>query len=440
MPYKKGTMPTKLQGKGIPQRYANIWINVFNSHIADHPDDEAGAFRRAYGVMSKELRKGGYRQDSGGSWKKSRKKKEARVESLILSGEQTNLQIVGEDTSLVSALEGGLRLKGVALVDHAVSQQGSGYERYYSPEFNTLCMEQSVERIKRGFPCTVYNRHGAALGGLFSSSDKSPVGIIESFERGEDQVEFVMFVSPTSEGRDLIQLCYDGVLGPTSVRIYDPVSVAHSLDDEDEDEDRKYGEISEMLDGYIGGIDFCDSPGINGAGIVGVLESMPGWKPISEEESMEISELTMESLREERPDLVEEIAASTIEALGERGGGEQVATLEEQVATLEETVANLTLVVRIEQAAQIGVGRKTAELLRERVASLEDIETELPKARAEALDEFTRGLDFSKAPTPSSGNASPQGDEDDPPKPEAPVPSGEELVTESQRRILRYAR
>jgi len=69
MPLRKGTTPRRLKGKGIPQKFMDQFIGVFNSVYKKTKSDKQ-AYTQAYGVMNKALYKAGYRKDKDGKWKK----------------------------------------------------------------------------------------------------------------------------------------------------------------------------------------------------------------------------------------------------------------------------------------------------------------------------------------------------------------------------------
>ncbi len=65
---KKGTTPDRLKNKGIPQSFVNTFIGTFNT-VYEESTDEGRAYRTAYTVMGKALRKAGYRRTDS-KWKK----------------------------------------------------------------------------------------------------------------------------------------------------------------------------------------------------------------------------------------------------------------------------------------------------------------------------------------------------------------------------------
>ena len=418
MPFVKGQTPDRLKGKGIPQRYLNQFIEVFNS-VLDKSGDEGAAYRQAYGVMNKSLHKDGYRQGTDGKWHKAGKRKKESfdemplLEEFVVAPMVRASRIVLEEKTLDAALAEGLTFEGVALVDHAVSQLGTGYERYYSPEFNDFCMSKTNAYMESGHIATVYNSHGSALGGFFTMSTEDPIGkLVEKLKRVGDEIHYKAHITPTDEGRNNIKLLYDGVRLETSVRIYEHVSESCELLDK---EGKGTGEfIYNMTDGYIGGIDFCDEAGIPGAGVKRILESKPAWVLKEVEEDMDWKDVTLEELKAQRPDLLQEYTAPLVEAAklqvdlvkAELEGikttnaelsaenatlKNDAAVLTEKVTTLEGTVTSFTADLDLERAAQFGISKTVAEQLRAAKPSAEELaakakelwENELTKATAE---------------------------------------------------------
>ena len=315
MPFTKGSTPRRLQGKGIPQKFVDIFIEVFNSVYKKNKDDGA-AYRQGYAVMGQNLRKAGYRQQKDGSWKKTRADKEDYIEVPVVGSKpeimgRTVLTESGQPKTLEDYFREGMGLRGVALVDDSISQQGTGQERYYSKEFNDRCLENSLGYMEDGHRITVYNRHSSASeGGFFSSgSTENPIGKAPVIERDGSKIMYEMFISPTEAGREVMQLLWDDVMGETSVRIYEWEMRPEQLQDPDE---KDLGTLNVMTNGHIGGIDFCDQGGIVGAGVQRILESAPTWNHSEEEQEMEIGELTYEELLEARRDLLDRHVAETV--------------------------------------------------------------------------------------------------------------------------------
>jgi len=426
MPFTKGTVPDRLKGKGIPQKYVNQFIEVFNS-VLDKTGDEGAAYRQAYGVMNKALHKDGYVQGTDGKWHKGGKKKKESfdnkmplIEEFVVAPLVRLSSIVLEEKTLDAALADGLTFEGVALIDHAVSQLGTGYERYYSPEFNDLCMSRTNAFMDAGHIATVYNSHGSALGGFFTMSTEDPIGkLTEHLKRVEDEIHYKAHISPTDAGKNVIMLLYDGVREETSVRIYEHVSESCELLDKD---GKGTGEfIYNMTDGYIGGIDFCDEAGIPGAGVKRILESSPAMTKVKEkeEEDMEWDELTLEELREKRPDLLNAYAVGLLEAANaqvatakqesdavkaemealkanppkdETAIAANVAAIAELNTTIQAVnvmVEGLTAQVALERAAQFGIAKIVAEGLRQANPKSEELEAIAKRLWDEALARAT---------------------------------------------------
>ena len=418
MPFIRGTVPDRLYGKGIPQKFVNQWIEVFNS-VLDKTSDDGEAYKQAYGVMNKSLHKDGYRQGTDGKWHKGGKRKKESfdemplLEEFVVAPMVRASRIVLEEKTLDAALAEGLTFEGVALVDHAVSQLGTGYERYYSPEFNDFCMSKTNAYMESGHIATVYNSHGSALGGFFTMSTEDPIGkLVEKLKRVGDEIHYRAHITPTDEGRNNIKLLYDGVRLETSVRIYEHASESCELLDK---EGKGTGEfIYNMTDGYIGGIDFCDEAGIPGAGVKRILESKPAWVLKEVEEDMDWKDVTLEELRDQRPDLLQEFAEPLVEkakaqadqvldevqALKSANAGlateveklkNDAAVLTEKVTFLEGTATSFSADLALERAAQFGISKTVAEQLRVAKPAAEELadkakelwENELTKATAE---------------------------------------------------------
>ena len=433
MPFKVGTTPRRLRGKNIPQKHLDVFIRVFNSVLKKHKD-EGRAYRSAYASMVRELRKDGYRQGDDGTWKKVKTEEELPevvLQTAIVAPDSSFCILAEEDVEgdkrspLERALEEGLHFRGVALTDNSVAQQQSYMPNYFSTEFNDKCLKQTNAWMEMGYTCTMYNTHGSALGGFFARSTKSPIGRIESFDREGADVVYQGFISPTTEGRDTIRLIFDKIMRPTSVRIYDFIMVPQEVDsEEDDDEDEDTQTIYEMVDGYIGGIDFCDNPGIPGAGLKVVLESVPTWNALNtdiQEESTMITwdEVTLVNLTEFRPEILEKYLAQVMEsgvAVGEvtddeRPTQEAFDALTESHTELLSTVEAMSLSLSIHKAAQMGISRTIAERLEEAVSTQEEIVEKLPEIRSAVLNEAVSS--FRGAKTGVAKGTARLNDEDD---------------------------
>jgi hypothetical protein len=413
-------MPDPLKDKGIPQKYANIFINVFNS-VMDRGGDESSAYRQAYGVMIKELRKAGYRQGRDKKWHKS-KTKESMTEAdiiyaLPLAPTRSKI-VICEGQTLEGSLAQGLRFKGVSLVDYAISQQGTFWQRYYSPEFNDRAMSRTKDFMGLGHTVTIYNTHGAAFGGFFSLPSESPIGKIAKVWREADEIQYEGFISPTAKGRDQIQLIFDGIVGETSVRIADPKYETRRLQDPEPGKEEETPEeyIDELLDGFIIGIDFCDEAGIPGAGMTGVLESAPHWAAeqesdssdsTEEDENMEWDKVTLEELKAKVPDLLNAHVTALLEA-----ANAQITQLKAQVAEVGTTKTDLTAAqaqvtqlttsleaattkiagleaeAKLRQAAETPLGKTIYAELAKRNPKPEELEVVLKEAREAALTQL----------------------------------------------------
>jgi len=412
MPFRKGTVPRRLAGKGIPQEFLDQFIEVYNS-VYKKLKDEGAAYRQAYGVMNKSLHKAGYRKARDGKWSKSH---EALEEDLVYATSMGQRVTWTEELTLDEALRDGFNFEGVAFIDNAVSQLGTGWERYYSPEFNDLCMENTNNFMELGHTVTMYNTHGSAGGSLFNPGTKNPIGKVKGeMWREGSEIKYNGFISATEEGKDVIKLLFDEVMGESSVRMQEVRSIMHSLGSEDPDgEGEDYGYIEEMQSARLAGIDLCDHAGITGAGLTRILDEALTFAPIDKEETiMEIKweELTLEAVLENRKDLLDDHVATMLETVNVQLESER-AELEAAKAELETTkteletalaatsgateaatrIKGLELDLAIEQAAQIGVGKEIALALHEGASTIEAIPAVLAEVREEA---FMRALSSS---------------------------------------------
>jgi len=238
------------------------------------------------------------------------------------------------------------------------------------------------------------------------------VQVPELFRDG-DRIRYRAEVYPTTEGKDVQTLIEKGAMRDTSIR----ASRFRSRLSEDKD-----GNIVEnIVSATIAGIDLCDEAGIAGAGIDEILEEAPQLTDIHIEEvdDMEFTELTLEQIKEHRPDLLDEHAASVAEALQaqlrqappdpttdpsalaeelKKKGGELATLLEEQKTlkgekdAWEAEKADLTFKLAIQEAAQIGASKAIAEALTEKVKKAEDIEGVLSEVREAVLEEYVASL------------------------------------------------
>lgn len=378
MPFSKGSVSDKLKGKGIPQSHVDQWVEVFNS-VLDKTGDEGKAYRQANIVMNNALHKDGFRKGRDGKWHKESDEVE---ESIAFIPPPSRLVIVEEEgDTLETHRENGMRIRGVALVDEAVSQLGSGLERYYSKEFNDRCLEHTENFMGRGYPVTVYNTHGSALGGFLAAPNKSPIGKVEKLYREADKIMYEMFISPTQEGRDVIQLVHDNVMSPTSVRIYDFKARYETLKSEGEDGDES---IMVLEDGYIGGIDFCDVPGIPEAGATEIMEKLEFGQ--QREETMDWKEVTLDEIKENRLDLLQSYVGEAVQGLlAERDA------LKQQVSELENKAADTSKIVSLvaeiaAKDAEIQVWESAATpVVKEVARKLKEIAPEERQSKAEEI-------------------------------------------------------
>jgi len=458
MPYKKNTAPHQLKGKGIPQRFMNIFISTYNSLMKKYKDT-ARRFRIAYAAMNKALRKAGYRKGTDGKWHKVRKGEafasvlEEQINEDALVG-AFGQGIVAEGLSLSEALSNGLHYEGIALMDNVISQQGTGRERFYSEEFNDLCMENTNAYMKLGHVVTVYNKHGSAYGsGSFGMPSKNPVGrLTKPMWRDGENIRYAAFISPTSEGKDLIQLYYDGIVKETSVRMNEVSSLSQILDSGGDDDGKEgAGYLEVMMNAKIVGIDFCDEAGIIGAGTF-KRENIA--LDFGEENNMNYDELTLELLESNAQALLDEYLARHLDA-----AKEQIAALTAEVETLKaaapdvvltekvteltntldvktEKISELEFDLAVEKAAQIGLSSVIAEVLHEEAKTVEEINEKLPGIKERALATFQASFGVEVKPHGVSKVSDAVGDKDD----LKPDIKEHEEYTEEQEAMASYAR
>lgn len=443
MPYRVNTTPRQLKGKGIPQKFMNVFINSFNAKLKE-TGDEGKAFVYAYGSMNKALHNAGYRKGKDGKWSKAHEAQEVQLSYNESMGRRVVLE---EGASLETALREGLTFTGIALIDNAVSQLGTGYERFYSQEYNDVCMKNTKRFEGLGHVVTMYNRHGSAQDSMFAASTENPIGKVSNFRRKEDAILYDAFISPTEKGKEVIQLLFDVVMGETSVRQTEVKSLLHRLNTEQDGdgEGEDYGYLEEMLTGRIAGIDLCDHAGITGAGIVRILDEAMSFDHYEQVEEVDVEinweELTIEELLEHRKDIVDAHLATQLEVLTtQRAAVEaELARVKTELESAQAAaiaqpvrIAELELKLAIEQAAQIGVGKEIAKVLHERVTDVEQLPNAAKAAREEAIARVLA------SGAPGAGNARGASRPPEPPDADPNANDADEsALSEEQHEMLR---
>lgn len=384
-------LPYKVHGKVDRQGWKTAWKAITGTSYL-HPSLKGGPGADTVIAKLKRDKPAGITIDKDNHFHDTRGEEVVGRNAVIAA---TDRQVSVVEGSEADAETKGLRVKGVALVDEAVSQGGTG--RYYSTKFNDACKEATNAFMGSGGVVTMYSRHGRAIAPPGQLPTGLPIGKVDRplFREG-NEVMYEAFIAPTTEGKDVITLIKTGVMLATSIRAASYRSRMRKMGDL---------EIEELLEAVIIGIDLTDEAGIEGAGIKEVLEEAPQWtdeEQSEEEEEMVYEELTLKDLLERRKDLLDEYAASVKEALEAAATGDAPkalaelqkthnAVLEEKeaalgkVAALEVEAAKLKLDLAIEAAAQIGVGKMVAEELRANVKAEADIASLLPAARDKAL-------------------------------------------------------
>ena len=460
MPYKKNTTPRQLKGKGIPQRFMNIFISTYNALMKRYKD-VARRFRIAYSAMNKALRKAGYRKGTDGKWHKVRKGEafasvlEEQINEDILVG-IFGQGIITEELSLPEALSKGLNYEGIALMDNIISQQGTGSERFYSPEFNDLCMEYTNAYMALGHTITVYNKHGSAYGGAFAMSSKNPVGkITKPLWRDGENILYKAFISPTSEGKDLIQLYYDGIVKETSVRMNEVTSFTQTIEDVGDDGEKEVtGYLEVMMNAKIIGVDFCDEAGIIGAGVTKPENLAFDFSEESEESDMDWEELTLEELESNAKALLDDYLAKHLDAAKAQIDAlttevdalkaaapddaltEKVTELADLLGVETKKVTGLEFDLAVEKAAQLGLSSVIAEVLHEEAKTVEEIAEKLPGIKERAMATFQASFGVEVKPKGTSKTGDEDVDDDD----LTPDKKDDKEFTDAEEEMASYAR
>lgn len=238
--------------------------------------------------------------------------------------------------------------RGTALVDNVISGNG----RFYSREANDLIMEATNAYMEEGGIVTVYSRHGKAVTGPLGELPTGlPVGkVVKPLWREGDRIRYEARISPTEEGQDVMVLLEDEVLKFSSIRS----RPGHFKTVQKKVNGQR---VDAVVEAVIHGIDLAEAPSIEGAEIDEILTEEIRIEDISireEDDPMDWKTVTLEDLREQRPDLVEAVLA------GQK--------LTEEVATLKADLVEATQKLKDaeEALAQAKTDHETAlEALRE---------------------------------------------------------------------------
>lgn len=353
------------------------------------------------------------------------------VDSFVPVEEHIGMQTIATVSQPFRILEAAedtmnLHFEGCVLVDEVLSQGGKG--RYYSREFNDRCMEATNLYLSAGGIVTIYSRHGKAAGesGRAAYPTGLPVGrVTKPLWRKGAEVFYEAMISATAEGTDVMVLIRDKVLLGTSLRASRYSSRIRALDDSTV--------VEEMVSAVIVGIDLCDQAGIEGAGIRRVLEEAPQWK--KEDDTMDFTELTLESLAEHRQDLLDAHATPLLESKDA-----ELAVLADANAALKTQLADAAVpapspdVARLAilEASSCGLSKIMAGKLSVMgVGTAETIAPVLESVRAASLQELLADVPSADPPAPALESAVGMTNlpADDP-------PAGEPEVDSEQARIL----
>jgi Fe-S cluster biosynthesis and repair protein YggX len=194
-------------------------------------------------------------------------------------------EVKTKDTILES--DGRLRFDGVAMFENAMSGNG----RFYPASFIDESISRTEQWVAAGHKITIHRSHEAWRDG------DMPIGKAENLRHENGAMAFKAQLSKTRDGSDMAVLVQDEVIARMSLRSTQFESETVQMESND---GKRPVELMKWA--VIEGIDFCEYPGISGAGITQILESAPQW---AKENTMEWNEVTLETLRENRPDLLE---------------------------------------------------------------------------------------------------------------------------------------
>ena len=364
-------LPYKIHGKVNLAGWKAAWIAAAHQ-TARHPSFKGGPGQKAVLAKLRRDKPAGITiaADNTITAKPAKKKKKKAKEgalprTVILAHDQPMEVLVCEEDDAGEITQ--FRYRGVALVDYAISEHG----RYYSPEFNDIAAEETNAYMENGGVVTVYSRHGKAVSSRPGElATGLPVGKVDSpLTREGNVITYTASISPTTEGKDVAILIRDGVVKPTSIR---------SRDFEAHPGEINGRPVAVMERAVITGIDLAEGAGIAGAGIVQVLEEQPTiTTPHTEEAKMDWKAITLESLTENRPDLILEYDGQKYQAVNKK-----IADLEANNARLTEELAT----------AQTTIDTKVAEAVADkdkRIAALEKelADNALEQAIAQAVSE-----------------------------------------------------
>jgi len=360
--------------------------------------------------------------------------------------ESINLELTAAQSELIieEAPEGSpfvLMYRGVASIDNVISRNGV----YYSREANDAMLESTKAYIADGEVVTIFSRHGKAV-----QKDKLaeglPVGHVVDLYRDGDKIKYIGGIVGTSEGNDVAKLIRAKTYRASSIRLgLEELEVANVRIG-----NRRY---RSLVKGRLRGIDLADESGIKGAGIEEILEEAPEIKlEASGGTEMDWENVTIDMIRENRADLLEEFTASVLEANPPDPEGELAALTEERdtlktrldeltesstgaIEVAESKVAELELEVALLESSQIGAGKEIYAALKEKVAKIEEIEAILEEVRSEALNKY---MVSRKQP---SGEIKPKGksSQEEPPMEESPKKVSEKDLSAEQKRALELA-
>ena len=191
MPFGPGEIPDRLKGKGIPAKYIRMFNHTWNS-VYKATGSEQRAFKAAYSVMGKALRKAGYRKDDKGVWHKEETMQEgwlsvsqntlddgdfAWVSNAYRSAsrEQKEKMNKGEHRKLPYKIHGKVNARGWRAAWIAAANPGSA--RALKSYKGGPSREQVLAKLRRDKPKGItidkdLSIHGEESGVLYASSQR----------------------------------------------------------------------------------------------------------------------------------------------------------------------------------------------------------------------------------------------------------------------------
>ena len=276
---------------------------------------------------------------------------------------------------------------------------------YFSKRGNANILEDTQAFMEAGGICTMFARHGDAVQFLGLATGL-PIGKITKFwfDYSDEWYKYEAVFPDTERAREVKTLLEANVMEPSSIRMQPQgLEIVQTRLESDEEEEEPLW-VPEIYRGIIKGIDFCDNPGIAGAGVTRILEET-GYHVVAEGDNvMDWEKVTLQDLEENVLPLLQEYASSAVEAALEAAASESEAEddadaeLEQKLAEAIEEVETLSIQVDalgvqrdILEASLTGVSRKVYDQLTAEYTGEGDLPQIAAKVRMEKLNEYLTG-------------------------------------------------